>query len=69
MKNFKFYIGERVNPQFNKSYFKIYGQLSKLDAKRKEDCVYGSMYLTSYDNEEKYNTEIARLKEAGFSIL
>ena len=64
-----FYIGWRGNPQLkNGGYYKAYGQLSKTEAKRKENCVYGSMTLFSYENEEEYNTTLTKYKEEGFSI-
>ena len=64
-----FYIGWRGNPQLkNGGYYKAYGQLSKAEAKRKENCAYGSMTLSSYENEEEYNTTLTKYKEEGFSI-
>ena len=36
-----FYIGERSNPQFAKSYFMAYGKLTKKEALKKENCAYG----------------------------
>lgn len=64
-----FYIGWRGNPQLkNGGYYKAYGQLSKTEAKRKENCIYGSMTLSSYENEEEYNTTLTKYKEEGFSI-
>jgi hypothetical protein len=64
----KFYIGERINPQLNKSYYRAYGQLTKLEAKRKENPIYGSMIITSYNTEEEYNKELDKLRNEGFSI-
>jgi hypothetical protein len=64
----KFYIGERSNPQLKKSYFVTYGRLTKKDAQKKEDCLYGSMSLTPYETEEEYNTAISKLEEEGFNI-
>lgn len=66
--NKKFYIGERQNPQLSKSYYNAYGQLSKTEAKNKEKCSYGSMYLTSFDTEELYNNRINELKSQGFKV-
>ena len=63
-----FYIGCRYNPQFSKPYYKAYGQLSKADAKRKEDCAYGSMSLTGYDSKEAYEAQITNLKNEGYSV-
>lgn len=62
-----FYIGERVNPQFKKSYFKAYGKLTKAEAKKKENCAYGSMYVTAY-TEDEYNAKLESLKSEGYSI-
>ena len=64
----KFYIGERINPQLNKSYYNAYGQLSKSEVKKKEDCLYGSIILTPYDTEELYNDRINELREQGFNV-
>ena len=64
----KFYIGERSNPQLKKPYYKAYGQLSKADVKRKEDSVYGSMTLTPYDTKAEYDAALVKLKEDGFRI-
>lgn len=62
------YIGRRDNPQLSKPYYKAYGQLPKSDVKKKEDCAYGSMTLTSYETEEAYNKALDKLKEDGFSV-
>lgn len=66
MKNY--YIGARYNPQLPAPYYVAYGQLTKKDVKKKEDCIYGSMYLTPYDSKEKYEDEISRLESAGFRV-
>jgi hypothetical protein len=64
-----FYLGWRSNPQLkNGGYYKAYGQLSKTEAKKKEQCVYGSMSLTSYDTEDAYNEAIEKAKTAGYSV-
>ena len=31
----KYYIGERVNPQLNRPYYMVYGQLTKKEAANK----------------------------------
>jgi hypothetical protein len=66
MKNF--YIGERGNPQFKKPYYVAYGELTKKEAKSKQNCVYGSMFLTSYKTKESYEKTISNLKEKGFNV-
>jgi len=64
-----YYIGWRGNPQLkNGGYYKAFGQLSKVEAKRKEQTVYGSMYLNEYETEEQYNSVLEKHKEAGYSI-
>lgn len=64
----QYYIGERHNPQFNKPYYRAYGQLGKTAAKQKEKSVYGSMALTGYATEGEYLQKIADLRAAGFSV-
>jgi hypothetical protein len=63
-----YYIGRRDNPQFKKSYFIRYGQLSKAEAARKEKCVYGSMWLTGFDSHEEFLNEIDKLRNEGYNI-
>ena len=63
-----FYIGERINPQFKKSYFNAYGRMSKAAARRKEDCLYGSIITTGYNTEKEYLEKIESLKKDGFSV-
>lgn len=64
----KFYIGTRHNPQLAKPYFKKYGQLTKKDAAKKEDCLYGSMSLTAYETEEEYLKAVEKIEAEGFRI-
>ena len=64
-----FYIGERSNPQLAKSYFMAYGQLTKKEALKKEDCVYGAMYLTSYNTKEEYVAAKEKLYNDGFRVI
>jgi hypothetical protein len=68
MAKLKYYIGRRDNPQLKQPYYRRYGQLSKTDAKKKENPAYGSMSLTGYDTEEEYEKEIARLVLEGFTV-
>ena len=64
-----YYIGWRGNPQLkNGGYYKAFGQLSKAEAKRKEQTAYGSMSLTEYETEEQYNSSLESFKEEGYSI-
>lgn len=70
MKNPKLhYIGFRGNPQLkNGGYYVAFGQLSKTAAKSHEKCVYGSMYLNSYDSEDSYNAAITKHQENGYTV-
>lgn len=63
-----FYIGERNNPQLDKPYYVAYGLLYKKEVKAKEECVYGTMTLTGYEDRIAYDKEIERLKGEGFKV-
>ena len=64
-----YYIGWRSNSQLkNGGYYKAFGQLSKAEAKRKEQTAYGSMWLYEYKTEEQYNSSLESFKEEGHSI-
>ena len=70
MKKQSYYIGWRGNPQLpNGGYYKAFGQLSKREAKKKEECVYGSMYLQSYPDAQSYDAALTEHMIKGFSIL
>jgi hypothetical protein len=65
----KYYLGERINPQLSKPYYKAYGQLSKKEAAKKEkDQTYGSMTLTAFETKVGYETAIRLRKEEGFNV-
>lgn len=64
------YLGWRSNPQLrNGGYYVAYGQLSKIDAKKKETNVaYGGMGLQSFTNEAEYLQAIENVKNKGFNV-
>jgi hypothetical protein len=64
----KFYIGERHNPQLSKPYYLARGQMTAADAKKGEECLYGSIIMTPYESEVSYNNALADLKANGFRI-
>ena len=64
-----FYIGEKSNPQLTKSYFMAYGQLTKKEALKRENCAYGEMYLTSYNTKEEYVAAKEKLYNDGFRVV
>jgi hypothetical protein len=68
MLKLKFYLKERHNPQFNNPYYVKLGQLTKKEAKKKEESIYGLNYILAYDTEEDYNIAIAELKSEGFNV-
>lgn len=62
----KWYLGYRSNPQLsNGGYYRAFGQLTKKDAKAKENASYGSIDLTAYDTEEEYLKAIEDVKAKG----
>lgn len=64
-----YYIGWRGNRQLSRGgYYKAFGQLSKRDARKKEDCVYGSMSLMAYASEAEYQAALAEHKAQGYSV-
>ncbi len=64
----KFYLKERNNPQFDKPYYTVCGQLTKKDAAVKAESIYGWNTMLHFDTEVEYLAEIERLKLAGFSV-
>lgn len=63
-----YYIGERVNPQLKKSYFNTYGKLTKKEANKKENTLYGPMYMISFRTKKEYEDKINKLKNDGFTV-
>lgn len=68
MKGLKYYIAERHNPQFDKPYYRAKGQMTKADARKAEDCLYGSVYMIEFPNEEAYRAQIKELLSTGFRV-
>jgi hypothetical protein len=69
MKKYKYwFIKERINPQFDNSYYVALGNMPNNKAKRHEESLYGMTIVRRYDTEEKYNKEIEKLKAAQFSV-
>jgi hypothetical protein len=64
----KFYLKERHNPQFKKPYYVPEGQLSKAEARRRENSVYGYNVMLEYETEKEYNEAIAKLKADGYNV-
>jgi len=64
----KFYIKERFNPQFDKPYYVAKGQLTKKEAKKIENSIYGNNYMLQYNTEIEYKEAIDKLKADGFKV-
>lgn len=64
----KFWLKERFNPQFDKPYYIRCGQLTKVEAKKKENSLYGYNNMISFNNQEEYENRIKTLIEQGFSV-
>lgn len=54
----KFYIKERHNPQFDKPYYVPKGQLTKKDANKMENSLYGDNYML-VDQSVKNDVDVA----------
>ena len=69
MKTIKlYYIKERHNPQFDKPYYSACGQLSKREARKKENSLYGNNVMLEYASPEEYNKALEQLKSAGYTV-
>ncbi len=69
MKTVKSYwIKERHHPQFDKPYYTACGQLSKREAMKKENTLYGYNIMLEYKTAEEYNAEVEKFKADGFRV-
>lgn len=64
----KFYLKERHNPQFDKPYYVKLGQITKAEAMRHENSIYGYNKILIFENENSYNKAIADLIADGYNI-
>lgn len=63
-----YWIKERHNPQFDKPYYTVCGQLGKREAKKKENSLYGFNVMLEYKTEEEYSKAIKQFKDDGFVV-
>ena len=49
----KWYVKERHNPQLG-IYFVACGQMSKTEAKKHEESLYGANYMLPFDSKKEY---------------
>ncbi len=64
----KYYIKERHNPQFKYPYYIECGKISKKDADKMTNPIYGYNVMLSYKTEQEYNQAIAEIKSKGLQI-
>lgn len=58
-----YYIKERHNPQLAKPYYTGCGQLTKKEAKQKENSLYGFNVMLEYKTESEYLQALETLKK------
>lgn len=63
-----YWIKERHNPQFKKPYYHAYGQLTKKEARAKENTLYGHNVMLEYKTEQEYIDAIKALREKDFIV-
>ena len=68
MKPKSFYIKERHNPQLKKPYYVACGQLSKKEAAKNENSVYGTNIMMPYSTEVDYKNAIEQLEQKGYTV-
>lgn len=61
----QFYIKERLNPQFRTPYYVACGQLTKAEAKRMEETVYGHNVMLPYATEDEYKKALDGIAKTG----
>lgn len=68
MKAKYWYIKERCNSQLSRPYYNALGNISKKEATKHENPIYGHNYLLRFNNESDYEKEISKLKEQGYKF-
>lgn len=63
-----YWIKKRINPQFDKPYYHLYGQLTKKDARAKEKSLYGNNVMLEYKTQKEYFDAIKELREKNFTV-
>jgi len=62
-KSLSYWIKERNTPQGH--YYVACGQLTRADAKKKEDTLYGSNVMHQFDSKLSYDARLAELRARG----
>lgn len=63
------YIGERNNPQFKQPYYKVLGNITKSEAEKYVQTIYGSNSVFSFNTEAEMLAKVTELKNAGYRVL
>lgn len=64
----KFYIKKRYNRQFDEPYYVPKGKMTKKDANKTGNSLYGDNYMLAYATEQEYKDAIDKLKADGFRV-
>lgn len=67
MKEKKFYIKERFNPQLG-VYYVAMGQMSKTAAKKAANALYGTSLIHGFENEAEYQAKLTELRKQGEEV-
>lgn len=57
-----YYIGRRDNPQNYEPYYILFDRLTEEESIKRQECLYGTITLTSYKTRLEYNQAIEKLK-------
>lgn len=63
-----FFIKKRINPQFNKPYYIVYGKLTPKQVKKYKETSYGENIMLGYVTEKDFHIAIRDISRAGFDI-
>jgi hypothetical protein len=63
-----YWITERNNPQFKEPYYIACGQLSKTEAKKRANPLYGYNRMIEFLTEEEYHNALEKYEREGKSV-
>lgn len=66
-RDYPYWIKERVNPQIG-TYFVACGQMSKTEAKKHEDPMYGRNAMHKFGSKRAYNARLRQLAKEGKAV-
>lgn len=68
MRTKSYWIKERNNPQLDKPYYMACGQLSKREAAKKEESLYGYNVMFEYRTLKEYSAALSKLERDGYAV-